>query len=229
MVIEDDPHIARMLQLNLSSEGYEVVSATSAAVIDERSLRGVHVVVAAAACRDADNAAFARRLRSSASTAAIGLIVCEPFEGNRAIIDILDAGADDCLAKPYSLSELLARIRALMRRRRGGAMTNASSMTAPRELTLNRELSVAHVGDSSVQLSATEADILAELLRYAGCYTSRIAIFNAVWPGAATTNLRVVDTNISRLRHKLERLGVTIVNRQGLGYMLSDNNKHELL
>ena len=50
MVIEDDPHIARMLQLNLSSEGYEVVTTTSAAVIDERSLRGVHVVVAAAGC-----------------------------------------------------------------------------------------------------------------------------------------------------------------------------------
>ena len=130
MVIEDDPHIARMLQLNLSSEGYEVVTTTSAAVIDERSLRGVHVVVAAAGSRDVDNAAFARRLRSSASTAAIGLIVCEPFEGNRAIIDILDAGADDCLAKPYSLSELLARIRALMRRRRGGATPRPRHQTA---------------------------------------------------------------------------------------------------
>lgn len=228
MVIEDDPHIARMLQLNLRSEGYEVVTVSDMSGIDERTLEGVHVVVASCSASGADNISFARRLRSSAATAAIGLIVCAPFDGSRSVIDTLDAGADDCLAKPYSLSELLARIRALLRRRRGGALGHEPIMTAPHELTLSRELAVARVGDNSVALSATEADILAELLRYAGCYTSRVAIFNAVWPEAATTNLRVVDTNISRLRHKLEPLGVTIVNRQGLGYMLSDNNKHEL-
>lgn len=171
---------------------------------------------------------FIRSLKSSPDANNIGIIFYSKFDSERTIIEALDAGADDCLAKPFSLRELMARIRAVMRRRRKlgtAAVSETSPVTNFKGLTLDTERQSAIVDGNIIALSKTEFAILALLLKNAGVYTSRIEIFRTVWLDATGANERIVDTNISRLRRKLGTLGTHIVNRSGLGYMLTDPEK----
>ena len=137
------------------------------------------------------------------------------------VIDALDAGADDYVVKPFSLRELLARIKSVLRRHRATA-NSASRVLTFQNLSVNLGNQTVKIGDSPLNLSNTEYAILTLLLKNVNNLVSRTEIHKSVWndqnPGS---NERIVDTNISRLRKKLGDLGSHIVNRSGHGYMLS--------
>lgn len=161
-------------------------------------------------------------LKATPQGAAVGMIYYSEYQNERVLIDALDAGADDSVRKPFSLREMLARVRAVMRRRRRDTSVSNANIIKFKTLTVDLQRREALVENVSAGLSNTEFAILEMLLRNTGSYTSRIEIFKSVWPDGIGANERIVDTNISRLRRKLGNLGQCIVNRSGLGYMIAE-------
>ena len=128
------------------------------------------------------------------------------------------------MSKPFSLREMLARVRAVMRRRRRDqAAKPDTNIINFKSMTVDLTRKEAYISGKPAGLSNTEFAILELLLRNMSSYTSRIEIFRTVWPSGVGSNERIVDTNISRLRRKLGTVvGACIVNRTGLGYMITE-------
>lgn len=221
LIIDDDENISSLLSVNLRSEGYGVDIQSCAADVDLGELDGVSLVIVDAMYQPYSGMDFIFDLKDDPRTEHIGVILYSTIRSERMIIDALDAGADDYITKPFSLRELVARVKYVLRRHvpRHGAAGSAMSF---RGLTLDLASRSARLDGKPLPLSKTEFAILALLLRNTDNYVPRTEIHRRVW-GAdnAGDNERIVDTNISRLRKKLGDLGTCIVSRSGLGYMIS--------
>lgn len=222
LIIDDDTKITDLLQLNLDSEGYNVVVHKTTAEINLSDLTNVQLILVDAAQQTPSGIQFIESLKETPEGEHISIIYYSNFNSERAFIDALDAGADDSVSKPFSLRELLARIRAVLRRR--GAMNRAQ--TAPMSIInwghmrIDLKRKTVTIDNEFINLSNTEFAIFELLIRNRNAYTSRVEIFRNIWPEGTGANERIVDTNISRLRRKLDDYGAIITNRPGLGYII---------
>lgn len=223
LIVDNNESTADFLRLNLKSEGYSVDIEPSTANVDSERLGNTHIVIVDGSGQQPDGCELIRSIRQSPEGASTGIIFCSDFDSERTLVSALDAGADDCIRKPFSLRETLARVRAIMRRRHREAPPQPSDgIIRFKELEVNVRKHSATLNGADIKLSNTEFAILRLLLRNKAAYTSRVAIFKAIWPDNNGANERIVDTNISRLRRKLGPLGPSIVNRSGLGYILAE-------
>lgn len=219
IIMDADSGIASLLQLNLQSEGYGVDL-----IGDLRALESVDIAAYQLLIADIPDAVRAAAVIRAIKQRqpSISIIYCSGAAQGSAAAAVLDAGADDCVSKPFSLRELLARIRALLRRRMfSPPEANVLRFAA---LTLDLDARTAYSDSARLDLSVTEQALL-ELLMRADTYLSRADILAALWPDYDGSNPRVVDTNISRLRRKLACVGLTITNRSGVGYRLAQAEK----
>lgn len=222
LIVDSDRAICDLLRLNLRTEGYAVSVVGHTAEVTPAMLSSIHLIIVDAVDDNQSGCEFIETIKSTPRGAAIGVIYCSDFENERLLIDALDAGADDVVRKPFSLREMLARIRAVLRRRcRAATGIDDASIVRFKDMTVDMVNKSVMVEGEPVGLSNTEYAILELLLRNVNTYTSRIEIFRNVWPDGTGANDRIVDTNISRLRRKLGPVGSCIVNRTGLGYMIS--------
>lgn len=225
LIVDDDKAITDLLTLNLRSEGYDVETLSRSSEFSLKAFPEVHLVIIDASSQQPSGLEVIEDLRSTASGSRIGIIYYSKNDNERVLIQALDAGADDVLSKPFSLRELMARMRAVMRRRNfaARAVASASETEVARigDMKIDFIRKSVTVGDEAVNLSNTEYAILALLVRNANTYNSRIEIFRKIWPEGVGANERIVDTNISRLRRKLGKQGECIANRSGLGYIIS--------
>jgi two-component system response regulator MprA len=185
LVVDDDAPIRRMLDRTLAAEGYAVESAAdggAALVAVERSVPDL--VVLDVAMPGLDGVAVCRRLRAKGLAVPVLMLTAR------------DAGADDYLVKPFATEELLARVRALLRRG-----TDASELLAYGDVALDVGTRVVARGGRTIALSARETDLLELLLRNARRVVSREQAIAAIWHGDAHAN--VVDRYVSNLRRKL--------------------------
>lgn len=221
LIIDDDHTIGELLRLNLSSEGYNITLVPHVSEVEPDDLYGIHLILIDAAHQSPSGLEFIEKLKQTPSGDAIGVIYYSDFPNDRTLVEALDAGADDAICKPFSLREMLARIRAVMRRRRRfDAPQNTTNTIIIDDLRIDLVKKSVMLEDEFVNLSNTEFAILELLLRNADTYTSRIEIFRNVWSDGTGANERIVDTNISRMRRKLGDAGALITNRTGLGYMI---------
>lgn len=219
LVVDADVSVSDLLRLNLRSEGYNVMVCDTPEDVDFADLEKIHLIIADGG---EEGLEFISDVKSTPAGPSIGVIYCSSIDNERLLIDALDAGADDVLRKPFSLREMIARVRAVMRRRGRGTTPASTGVLTFRHMHVDLEKKSVTIAGESVVLSNTEFAILELLLRNANTYTPRIEIFKSVWRDAAGSNERIVDTNISRLRRKLGELGTAIVNRSGLGYMMAE-------
>lgn len=220
LIIDDDPNIRELLQVNLRSEGYTVDTLDVAADADLNAMLGVRLVIVDAMHQDYSGIDFIFDLKDNPATEGIGVILYSNIKSERMVIDALDAGADDYVVKPFSLREMVARIKSVMRRHRP---RTASSAIAIDKMEIDLASQTVRVDGQPLALSKTEFAILAMLVRNKDNYVSRPDIYRSVWgaEAAAGGNERVVDTNISRLRKKLGDHASHIINTTGMGYMIS--------
>ena len=221
LVIDDDTAITDLLQLNLRSEGSNVFVKARTADVTPADLRDIHLLIIDAARQTPSGFSFISELKSTPAGLRTGVIFFSEYESERTLIEALDAGADDSICKPFSLREMLARIRAVMRRRCRAAAPAPESVVMVGDMRVDFNRKAVTIDNEFVNLSNTEYAILELLIHNANTYTSRIEIFRRIWPDGTGANERIVDTNISRLRRKLGDLGSCIVNRSGLGYMIA--------
>lgn len=222
LIVDDDTAIVDLLSVNLKSEGYSVRVIGSTSEVGTDDLRNTHLMLVDGANQQPTGCELIGRLKSTPEGAHVGKIYYSEYDNERVLIEALDAGADDSVRKPFSLREILARVRAVMRRRRAMSAAVPANIVRFKTMTVDLQRREVTVSGEPASLSNTEFAILELLLRNSSCYTSRIEIFKSVWPDGGGVNERIVDTNISRLRRKLGTLGACIVNRSGLGYMLAE-------
>ena len=197
LVVDDDPPILRMLERTLAAEGYAVVTAVDGAgalVAVERSIPDV--LVLDVGLPGLDGYAVCRRLRGKGLALPILLLTARDAVPDR--VAGLDAGADDYLVKPFATEELLARLRALLRRG-----TEPGEVLGFDDLALDVQARAARRGARDLELSAREADLLELLLRNRNRVVSRELALERVWGGAESASLNVVDRYVSYLRRKL--------------------------
>jgi two-component system response regulator MprA len=211
LVVDDDAPIRRMLDRTLSADGYEVRSAPdggAALAAVEQSVPDL--IVLDVAMPGLDGLAVCRRLRRRGLATPVLLLTARDSLADR--VEGLDAGADDYVVKPFETEELLARVRALLRRGRQPETTLAFA-----DLTLDVDLRVASRGGRALPLSARETDLLELLLRNARRVVSREQAVAQIWSGDAHAN--VVDRYVSNLRRKLGEPAL-IETVRGVGFVL---------
>ena len=224
LVAEDDPAIANALRRALNHEGYEVRHAGDGAeALELLAARPADLVLLDVAMPYVDGLEACRRLRRGGNRTPVLMLTARHAVGDR--VDGLDAGADDYLVKPFSLDELFARIRALLRRT---SLTGEQETGGEREVLRVGDLEVDRAGRTvrragqAIGLTKTEFDLLELLVHNAGIVLSRDVIYERVWGYDFETGSKSLDVYIGYLRRKLEvggseRLVHTV---RGVGYVV---------
>ena len=216
LVVEDDEEIAQVLQRSLRLEGYEVrVAADGEAALDQSAAFNPDLVILDLGLPRLDGLEVARRLRSADDVPILMLTARDALESR---VEGLDAGADDYLVKPFERQELLARLRALLRRR----PPRGSASVVVGDLALNPDTHEVSRGARDIDLTQREFELLEYLMRNERIVVPRQRLLEEVWgyDPFATTN--TIEVFVSNLRRKLEaggepRLLHTI---RGAGYVL---------
>lgn len=214
LVVDDDPNILRSLQRAFTVEGYTVETAVDGQDGMRRYLAAdVDLVVLDVMMAGAGGLGFCRTLRAAGDTTPILMLTARDAVDDR--VAGLDAGADDYLTKPFALSELFARVRALTRR----APARPESAAAD-GITVDEVSQLAHHGGRSIQLTAIETVMLVLLLDNAGQTITRRSLADAIWGVQATPRSNAIDVYIGYLRAKLEADGAprVIHTVRGVGY-----------
>ncbi len=225
LVIDDEEALCEILKFNLEKEGYEVdccYSAEEALSLDlsEYSLMIVDIMMERLSGFD-----FANRVRTNSAIEHIPFIFCSALSGEDDTVMGLDIGADDYITKPFVISEVLARVRAVLRRSNPKRNTQAILPDAEYEpditfenLRIDRNEKLCYLNGNEVNLTKTEFDILLFLLTHRNRIYSREEIIKVVWDSDVVVTNRTIDTNIARLRKKIGAYGNNIVTRLGFGY-----------
>lgn len=221
LIVEDEPAVVELLRYNLVKEGYEVATATDGEeallLIEERQ---PDIVLLDWMLPKLAGIEVARRLRSRAQTRNLPIIMLTARAEETDRIRGLDIGADDYLTKPFSMSELTARIRAVMRRIRPAL---AEDVIVVGDISIDRSAHKVSRGGVDIHLGPTEFRLLDHFIQHPGRVFSREQLLDAVWGSDVYVETRTVDVHIGRLRKALTRGGADdpIRTVRSAGYALN--------
>jgi DNA-binding response OmpR family regulator len=218
LVVEDDTDIAGVLRRSLDKEGYEVrIAADGETALDQADDFEPDAVVLDLGLPKLDGVEVCRRLRQDGD---VPILILTARDALDARVEGLDSGADDYLVKPFEREELLARMRALLRRR----PPRGSAYLVVGDLRLNPDSHEVLRGDRELELTAREFELLEHLMRNERIVVSRQALLDEVWGYHPFAETNTVDVFISNLRRKLESGGEPRVLHtvRGAGYVLRE-------
>ena len=203
LVVEDNANLAFGLTRSLESEGYEVEAA-------EDGVRGYELarstspdlVVLDLMLPGMDGYTILKKLRSEGKDVPVLILTARGEEADKVFGFRL--GADDYVTKPFSLSELLARVQAILRRAKGGDKRDGEAVEEFGDVSINTLARSVKRGESEVALTPKEFDLLLALIRRRGAVASRLELLKEVWGHQAEVMTRTVDIHIAELRRKLE-------------------------
>lgn len=225
LVIDDEESICEILRYNLEKEGYEVDCASSAEEALSLDLSSYSLFIVDIMMDRLSGFDFAKRVKNNAATENTPIIFCSALNGEDDTVMGLNIGGDDYITKPFVIGEVLARVRAVLRRShatRQWVYNVSKSIYEPditfRNMRVNRNEKVCYLNGEPVSLTRTEFDILMFFLTHRNRIYSREEIIRQVWSGEVVVTNRTIDTNITRLRKKLGEYGSNIVTRLGFGY-----------
>lgn len=222
LLVEDDPAIAEPLSRALGREGYEVrAHGTGRGALND--LTGADLTILDLGLPDIDGLEVARTMRSSGYSIPILILTARTDEVDMVVG--LDAGADDYVTKPFRLAELLARVRALLRR--SGADITEENLSA-QDVRVDVAAHRAFHGDRELQLTAKEFELLRVLVKDAGTVVPRQTIMHEVWGSDPAGSTKTLDMHVSWLRRKLgddashPRYVTTV---RGMGFRFEDGSR----
>ncbi len=218
LIVDDEPSITEFVSYAMQKEGYQ----TEIASDGEEALRKIEqhhfdLFILDIMLPGIDGYELCRRIRAKMSTPIL-FLSARDTDLNKVVG--LELGADDYLAKPFGVRELLARTRALLRRTQGNDMISANEISAG-GITLNEDTHVAEGDKGPIDLTPREFELLACLMRNAGKVVSREDLLHDAWNWEFITETKTVDTHIKRLRDKIEAAGYDpklVETVRGYGY-----------
>ncbi len=220
LVVEDDPSIAMGLEMNLSAEGYQVELATNGEDALRIARAGVDLLVLDVMLPKLNGFEVVRSLRSEGNAVPIILLSARGAEMDKVMG--LELGAEDYITKPFGLAELLARVKAVLRR--DAIARRSDPRVRSGDLEIDTDRREVRRGGALVELTATEFDVLLCLVRAQGKVLSRDQIQARVWGPSHHGTLRTVDNFVLQLRNKLEddpQAPRHLVTVRGVGYRWS--------
>ena len=226
LVVDDEQDICEILQYNLETEGYEVVTANSAEEALELPLQEYGLILLDVMMDEMSGFQMARKMKDNPATAPIPIIFITALEGEDNMVKGLNIGADDYITKPLSMKEVKARVRAVLRRASvsnqhpegKGAFLTSDHQISYEGITLDLNAKLATLDGEHLSLTKLEYEILSLLLQHPGKVFSREDLLKYCWPQDVLVLDRTVDVNITRLRKKIGRYGQQIKTRVGYGY-----------
>src|SRR5882724_11449033 len=226
LVVEDDPDIAQLVAHYLEKSGFSVdVLANGRDALAAIAAHAPDVLVLDLMLPQVDGLEICRVVRGSAATAAIPIIMLTARAEESDRIVGLEIGADDYLAKPFSPNELVARVRALVRRAQRAAPASAHSAGKPvayGSISVDPERHTITSAGAAVTLTAKEFMLLDYFLQHRGRVLSRDVLLTDVWGYRYTGGTRTVDVHVRRLREKLPLLSKALTTVKQFGYKLLD-------
>ena len=226
LVVDDEQDICEILQYNLETEGYEVVTANSAEEALELPLQEYGLILLDVMMDEMSGFQMARKMKDNPATAPIPIIFITALEGEDNMVKGLNIGADDYITKPLSMKEVKARVRAVLRRASvsnqhpegKGAFPTSDHQISYEGITLDLNAKLATLDGEHLSLTKLEYEILSLLLQHPDKVFSREDLLKYCWPQDVLVLDRTVDVNITRLRKKIGRYGQQIKTRVGYGY-----------
>jgi len=222
LIVEDDDTVREALSAGLESEGYEVIlSDNGLDGLKQAKEEGPDLILLDLMLPEMDGLSVCRALRRNSDVPII-MLTARGTEMDKIVG--LETGADDYVVKPFSLGELLARIRSLLRRTRNDKQENQMQLTSG-DISLDLTSRRVSKDDAEVHLTQKEFNLLAELIRNKGAVLSRDLLLEKVWGYSYVGNTHTVDVHIRWLREKIEldpSKPVRIVTVRGVGYRFEE-------
>lgn len=220
-VVEDEPDILKLMAINLGKSGYEVEAFTEAGpMLKALEKRAPDVIILDLMLPDQDGLDVCKNLKKSDLYADIPIIMVTARTDEVDVVLGLELGADDYIRKPFSPRELVARVKAVLRRGKRTDLPSAKPMVVGGLLTIDPAKYEARVQGERIQLTATEFSILKMLAQKPGWVYSREKILDSLWGDEKDVFDRTVDVHIKNLRDKLGPASKLIKNVRGVGYKI---------
>lgn len=218
LVVDDEQGLLEILKFNLETEGYVVDTCTSAEEALTLDLPSYDLLLLDVMMGGMSGFAMAKRLKQNPSTAAVPIIFLTARDTENDTLTGFNLGADDYVSKPFSIREVLVRIRAVIRRTAEQTETEASKVISYHGIVMDLDRKTVSIDNEEVSFTKTEFELLKLLLEERGHVFSRQELIDRVWPKDVLVLDRTVDVNITRLRKKVGRYAKHIVTRLGFGY-----------
>lgn len=216
LIVDDEESLCEILQFNLEVEGYEADVAYSAEQALEMHPERYSLILLDVMMGEMSGFKMARILKSNPGTAQVPVIFCTARDTEDDTVAGLNLGADDYIAKPFSIREVLARVRSVLRRT--ASPQTESEVIGYEGLEMDLRRKSCTVDGEEVSLTKKEFEILSLMLSHRRVIFSREEILHRVWSDEVVVLDRTIDVNITRLRRKIGRYGEHIVTRLGYGY-----------
>ena len=221
LVIEDEPDIRKTLEYNISQEGHTVLTAGSLhdaeKILQSQSLS---LILLDLMLPDGSGLDFCRKLKTNSKTESIPVIILTAKDDEVDKVVGFELGADDYVTKPFSVRELILRIKAVLKR--GEVKKDIVEVERQfGDLKIDIESHEVYVDEMQIELTALEFKLLNQLVETRGRVQSRDQLLTEVWGYSAEVTTRTVDTHIKRLRTKLGSMGKYVQTIRGVGYKFS--------
>lgn len=226
LIVDDEETLCEVLKLNLEIEGYDVDVAFSAEEALQLDLKSYSLILLDIMMGEISGIKMARMLKADPATANVPIIFCTAKDSEDDMVMGLNLGADDYITKPYTLRNVIARVKSVLRRTWVTKSETVISAVNPalevEGLKLDMEFKKCTVDGTEVKLTRKEFELLAYLIQHRGKICSREQILSRVWSDEVIVLDRTIDVNITRLRSKIGPYGSYIVTRSGFGYGFRD-------
>lgn len=219
LVVDDEQDLCEILKFNLETEGYAVDTANSA---EEALGKGItqykyNLLLLDVMMGGMSGFSMAKQLKKSPDTANVPIIFLTARDTENDVVTGFNLGADDYISKPFSIREVLVRVRAILRRTQEHS-GNQPQVLSYQGLVMNLDKKTVTIDGEEIPFTKTEFELLELLLQEKGRVFSRQELIDRIWPKDVLVLDRTVDVNITRLRKKIGRFSKCIVTRLGFGY-----------
>jgi two-component system alkaline phosphatase synthesis response regulator PhoP len=218
LVVDDEQDLCEILKFNLETDGYTVEMANSAEEALEMNIESFNLLLLDVMMGGMSGFALAKQLKAEPATKDIPIIFLTARDTENDTVTGFNLGADDYISKPFSIREVLVRVRAVLRRTAEHNGVPQSNVISYQGLELNLDKKTVSIDGEDIPFTKTEFDILHLLLDEKGRVFSRQELIDRIWPKDVLVLDRTVDVNITRLRKKIGRFSKCIVTRLGFGY-----------
>ncbi len=218
LAVDDEEDLCEILKFNLEIEGYEVDTASSAEEALKLDLSSYQLILLDVMMGEISGFKMANILRKNEKTINIPIIFLTAKDTENDMLTGFNLGADDYISKPFSLREVIARVKAVLRRTSESNSAKTADVLTFGTLTLDTKRIKATIDGNEVTLTKKEFEILKLLLENKGNVFSREEILSRIWKDESYVLDRTIDVNITRLRKKIGPYGKNIVTRLGFGY-----------